>query len=87
MIPHYYILIGIVGVFLFLVGITVGHAIFVLQLRKEENRKRELELALLNNRTELLKESKQVSQDLEELLYKANVQQEINNIIGRKDTL
>ena len=80
-----YILFATICVFLFLLGITVGHAIFVLQLRKQENRKRELELALLDKRSQVLKESKKVSQNLEELLYRANVQQEIDNIIRKKD--
>ena len=79
-----YILIAVIGAFLFLLGITVGHAIFVLQLRKEENKKRELELTLLNKRSQVLKESKKISSNLEELLYKANVQQEIENIIKKK---
>jgi len=80
-----YVLLGVICTFLFLLGITVGHAIFVLQLRREENKKRELELALLDKRSQVLKESKKISHNLEELLYKANVQQEIENIIKKKD--
>lgn len=80
-----YLILTIICIFIFLLGITVGHAIFVLQLRKEENRKRELELALLNKRSQVLKESKQISENLEELLYKVNVQQEIDKIIRKKD--
>lgn len=80
-----YLILSVGCVFIFLLGITIGHSIFVLQLRKEENRKRELELAILNKRTQVLKESKQISENLEELLYKANVQQEIENILRKKD--
>ncbi len=80
-----YILLAVSGAFIFLLGITVGHAIFVLQLRKEENRKRELELALLNKRSQVLKDSRKISANFEELLYRANVQQEIENIIKKKD--
>ncbi len=80
-----YILLAVTGAFIFLLGITVGHAVFVLQLRREENKKRELELALLNRRSQVLKESKKMSANLEELLYKANVQQEIENILKKKD--
>lgn len=82
----YYILFTGIGVFLFLLGISVGHSIFVLKLRKEENRKRELELAILNKRSQVIKDSKRISDNLEELLYKANVQHEIDNIIRRNET-
>ncbi len=68
-----------------LLGITVGHSILILKIRKEENRKRELELAILNKRASVLKKSKKISHDLEELIYKANVQMEIDNIIRRNE--
>jgi hypothetical protein len=55
-----------------------------LRLRREENRRRELELTLLEKRTEILKQGRKVAQDLEDALYKAKVQQEIDDII-RKD--
>jgi hypothetical protein len=57
----------------------------ILKIRKEENKKRELELAILNKRSYLLKKGKKMSHDLEELLYKANVQMEIDNITKKKD--
>ena len=54
-------------------------------MRKEENKKRELELALLTKRSQVMKESKHFSERLEELIYKVNVKKEIDNIIGKKD--
>ncbi|MDG5814599.1 hypothetical protein QA601_05900 [Chitinispirillales bacterium ANBcel5] len=74
----------IVQAFILLLGIAVGHSFILLKIRKEENKKRELELALLKKRAEILKQGKKVADDLEEVLYKAKIQQEIDDII-RKD--
>lgn len=74
----------LIQVFILLLGISIGHSILLLRMRKEENRKRELELSLLEKRSEILHEGKKIAHDLEEVLYKAKVQQEIDNII-RKD--
>lgn len=82
---HFYLLVTIICGFIFLLGIAVGHSILVLKIRKEENKKRELELALIEKRERVLKESKKISSNLEELLYKVHVQQEIDNIIRNKD--
>ncbi len=76
------LIVSIVGTFIFLLGISIGHSIFIIQRRNEENRKREHESSLLNKRFEIMKESKHLSKKLEDLLYKANVQKEIDNIIG-----
>jgi predicted alpha/beta-fold hydrolase len=73
-------------VFIFLLGISIGHSILTLQLRKEENKKREFELEILNKRSQILKESKEITNNIEEYLYKANVRQEIDNIIGRNES-
>lgn len=67
-----------------LFGIAIGHSYLLLRLRREENRRRELEIMLMEKRTEVLKQGKMVAKDLEEALYKAKVQQEIDDII-RKD--
>ena len=76
------LIFSIAGTFTFLLGISVGHSIFIVRQRNEENRKREHELSLLNKRFQIMKESKHLSKKLEDLLYKANVQKEIDNIIG-----
>jgi hypothetical protein len=70
-------------VLIFLLGISIGRSILVLQLRKQENKNRELELEILKNRSQILKESKEISNNIEEYLYNANVRNEIDNIIGR----
>ncbi len=70
-----------------LLGATIGHSILILRIRKEENRKRELELAIYEKRSQVIKEGKKISGELEELLYKANVQLEIDKIKKKNDTL
>lgn len=79
-----YFLFWIVQAFILLLGVAVGHSIILFRLRKEENKRRELELALLEKRTDVLKQGKKIVQELEEALYKAKVHQEIDDII-RKD--
>ena len=79
-----FIIILLVQVFILLLGLSIGHSILQLRLRSEENRKRELELSLLEKRSDILMQGKKVAHDLEEVLYKAKVQQEIDDII-RKD--
>lgn len=74
----------LIQAFILLFGIAVGHSYLLLRLRKEENKKRELEMALLEKRSDILKQGKKIAQDLEDALYKAKIQQEIDDII-RKD--
>jgi uncharacterized membrane-anchored protein YhcB (DUF1043 family) len=79
-----YIAFWIFQAVILLFGVAIGHSFLLLRLRREENRKRELELILLEKRTEILKQGRKVAQDLEDALYKAKVHQEIDDII-RKD--
>jgi hypothetical protein len=64
-------------------GISVGRSIILLKLRSEENRKRELELSVLEKRTEILQQGQKIAHDLEEVLYKAKVAQEIEDIMRK----
>ncbi|KMQ52575.1 hypothetical protein CHISP_0344 [Chitinispirillum alkaliphilum] len=73
----------LVQAFILLLAIAVGHSIVLLRIRKEENRKRELELDLLEKRANILKHSKKIAHDLEEALYKAKIQQEIDDMISK----
>ena len=79
-----YLLFWTVQALILLLGIAFGHSLILLRLRREENRRRELELTLLEKRTDVLRQGRKVAQDLEEALYRAKVQQEIDDII-RKD--
>ena len=74
----------IVQVLVLLLGISIGRSILIFKIRKEENRRRQLEVTLLEKRAEMLKEGKRIAHDLEEVLYKAKVQQEINDILKKK---
>ncbi|MBN1759379.1 MAG: hypothetical protein JW863_13715 [Chitinispirillaceae bacterium] len=78
-----FIIILLVQVFILLLGLSIGHSIVLYKLRAEENRKRELELSLLEKRSEILMQGKKIAHDLEEVLYKAKVQQEIDDIIRK----
>jgi hypothetical protein len=78
-----FILILLIQVFILIIGIAIGRSIILLRLRAEENRKRELELSLLEKRSDILMQGKKIANDLEEVLYKAKVQQEIDDIIRK----
>jgi hypothetical protein len=80
-----FLILTIANVLVFLLGISVGRSFILLRLRKEENKKRELELRLLEKRTEAAHHGKQIAHNLEELLYKAQVQQEIDQILRKRD--
>jgi hypothetical protein len=75
----------VASIFIFLLGVSIGHTFFTLKMRKEENKKRELELALLNKHSQAIQEDTLLSEKLEELIYKVTVKKEIDNIIGKKD--
>ncbi|NLG18459.1 MAG: hypothetical protein GX556_14085 [Fibrobacter sp.] len=77
------ILFYLVQIFILLLGISIGHSILLFKIRHEENRKRELELALLEKRADVLMQGKKVAHDIEEALYQAKIQQEIDDIIKK----
>jgi hypothetical protein len=70
--------------FIILLALSLGHSVVLLRLRREENRRRELELSLMEKRTDVLKNGRRVAQELEDALYKAKVQQEINDMIRKE---
>jgi len=76
-------IIWFIQIFVFLLGVAIGHSIILLKIRREENRKRELELALLEKRSDFLAQSTQIASDLEEALYNAKVRQEIDDILRK----
>jgi hypothetical protein len=79
-----YIIFWTLQILIVLLGISLGHSILVFKIRKEENKRRELEIALLEKRAAMLSEGKQFARDLEDVLYNAKVQQEINDILKKK---
>jgi hypothetical protein len=76
-------IIWFIQIFVFLLGVSIGHSVVLLKIHREENRKRELELALIEKRADLLSQSKLIASDLEEALYKAKVRQEIDDILRK----
>lgn len=80
-----FVFFWIIQAFILVLGVAVGHSAILLKLRHEENKKRELELALLEKRSDILQQGKKIAHDLEEVLYKAKVQQEIDDIIKKNE--
>jgi hypothetical protein len=71
-------------IFVILLGLSIGHSVLVVRMRRKENRRCELETALLEKRAAAIKQGRQIAHDLEEVLYKAKVQQEIDDIFKKK---
>ena len=83
---EHYIVFWILQLLVILFALSLGRSILILKIRKEENRKRELDLAVFEKKTEILTRGKKIAHDLEEALYKAKVLQEIDKIIRKNDT-
>ena len=79
-----YLIFLIVVVFILLLGLSIGHSVLVFKMRKEENKRRELEITLMEKRAAMFKDGKRIAPDFEEVLYKAKVQQEINDLLKKK---
>jgi|WetSurMetagenome_2_1015567.scaffolds.fasta_scaffold120365_1 hypothetical protein len=77
------LLFWVIQLLILALGLSIGRSVLILKMRREENKRRELELALLEKRASVLQEGKQIAHDLEEVLYQAKVQQEIENIIKK----
>jgi uncharacterized membrane-anchored protein YhcB (DUF1043 family) len=75
-----FVLFWALQLMVFILGITVGHSVLLLKIRREQNKNKALELALLEKRKEVLNQGRKVATDLEEVLYRAKIQQEIDNI-------
>ena len=75
------VLFWLVQSLIVLFGIAIGHSYLLLRLRREENRRRELEIVVMEKRVEVLKQGRKVAKDFEDVLYKAKIQQEIDDII------
>jgi hypothetical protein len=82
---EHYVFFWLLQAFILILGVSLGHSAILLKLRHEENRKKELELALLEKRADILQQGKKIAHDLEEVLYKAKVQQEIDDIIKKDE--
>ena len=68
------------AVMLFFVGIAIGHSKTAVRLRVEENRKREIEHDIIQKRAQLMKAREKITENIDDLIFKANVHREIENI-------
>ncbi|MBD3418729.1 MAG: hypothetical protein GF398_01300 [Chitinivibrionales bacterium] len=85
MISENYILFWFMQLFIVLLSISLGRSLLIYRIRKEENKHKKLELELLNKRSHLMHKGRPSDANLDELLYKAKVQQEIDDIIRKSD--
>jgi len=74
-------LFWIMQLLVLLLGVSIGHTLLLFRLQREKNRGRALELAVIEKRKEVLKQGKQVASNLEDVLYTARRQKEIDDII------
>ena len=84
MVAYYLLLISAI-VFIFLLGVTFGHSLLILKLRKEENKRRELELSILSKKPPAQLKRVSLNESLEEMLFKAEVEKEINNLLRKQE--
>jgi hypothetical protein len=68
---------------IFLLGFTLGRSLITLRLRREENKRRILELRMLEKRGEVFPEGQDGSGSLEELIYRAQIHEEIEKLIRK----
>ena len=78
--------IWILQILAVLLAVSLGKAILTLRTRQEETKRKQVELALLERRARILEEGKKIAVNLEDLLYKAQVQKEIDDIIRKGGT-
>ncbi len=69
--------------FLVLLAVSLGRMVYIYRIRKEENRRKELELSIMEKRTQILAEGKKIAHNLEELLFNAQIQKEIDDMIRK----
>jgi hypothetical protein len=79
-----FVLVTLANLFVLLLGVSVGRALITLRIRREDNRRRELELELMEQRSGIIERGKMVAANLEDLIYRAQVQQEIDKLIRKK---
>jgi len=75
-----HILFWLIQSVVLLFGISLGKVLILVRLRKEENRRKELDLKILEKKTEYLQKGSKIATQLKDQLYQARLQQEIDNI-------
>lgn len=80
------VVVWILQILAIMLAVSLGKSMVIYKIRQEETRKKALELALLERRTRILEEGKKIAVNLEDLLYKAQIQKEIDDIIRKGGT-
>lgn len=80
------VVVWILQIMVVLLAVSLGKSILVYKIRQEENRKRQLELSMFDRRAKVLEDSKKNVVNLEDMLYKAQLQKEIDDIIRKSGT-
>ena len=81
-----YLIFWTAVIFLVLLGLSIVHSVLIIKIRRQEDRRRQLEAELLEKRAHALAQGKQIARELEEVIYKIKVQQEIDDILNRKSS-
>lgn len=68
------------ALFFFILGVAIGHSKTIIKIRKEENKKKEIEASVLKERSEILKAKQKISENIDELIFRAKIHNEIENI-------
>ena len=74
------VILLILIVFLMILCISVGKTLMNIELYRQSNKKLRLEQFLLDQKERILKDGKKVAMDLEDVLYKARIQQQIDDM-------
>jgi hypothetical protein len=80
------VVVWILQIMVVLLAVSLGKSILVYKIRQEENRKRQLELSMFDRRAKVLEDGKKNVVNLEDMLYKAQLQKEIDDIIRKSGT-
>ena len=78
-----FIVVSSACVAVFAMGFSLGRTWLTLRTRVEENRRRELELMIFDKRCSVIRESKELSGNLDELLYRVSIQKEIGELTDK----
>jgi len=75
-----YLTIITCSVIIFTAGFSIGRSLFTLRLRKEESKKRELELKIIKEKQKLLKDRDYLSKTLNNIMLKNKIKNEIDRL-------
>ena len=74
------LLFAFIGLLIFLTGAIIGMVFLRMRIKRIEAKQKELDIELLQKRTDILKETSLLLQNLEKLVYQARVAKEIDDL-------